>query len=89
MRTIYLKQIISINKFKFENFYILPLTSLINKVYNKKVEFNLVSLKYLHLNSDIFTDTIVTKLRNRKNRLLTVLKASSIRHLLLYKSATT
>lgn len=79
MRTIYLKQIISINKFKFENFYILPLTSLINKVYNKKVEFNLVSLKYFHLNSDIFTETIVTKLKNRNNRLLRVLKASLLK----------
>jgi hypothetical protein len=79
MRTIYLKQIISINKFKFEKFYILPLTSLINKVYNKKVEFNLVNLKYFHLNSDIFTETIVTKLKNRKNRLLRVLKASLLK----------
>lgn len=79
MRTIYLKQIISINKFKFEKFYILPLTSLINKVYNKKVEFNLVNLKYFHLNSDIFTETIVTKLKNRNNRLLRVLKASLLK----------
>ena len=81
MLTIYLRQIISINKFKFEKFYILPLISLINKVYNKKVEFNLVNLKYFHLNSDIFTETIVTKLKNRKNRLLRVLRAS----LLMFK----
>ena len=81
MLTIYLKQIISFNKFKFESFYILPFTRLINKIYNKKVEFNLVNLKYFHLNSHIFTDTIVTKLRNRKNRLLRVLKAS----LLMFK----
>lgn len=81
MLTIYLRQIISFNKFKFEKFYILPLTSLINKVYNKKVEFNLVNLKYFHLNSHIFTETIVTKLKNRKNRLLRVLKAS----LLMFK----
>ena len=81
MLTIYFKQILSVNKFKFENFYILRLTSLINKVYNKKVEFNLVNLKYFHLNSHIFTETIVTKLKNRKNRLLRVLKAS----LLMFK----
>ena len=81
MLTIYLKQIISFNKFKFENFYILPFINLINKVFNKNVEFNLVNLKYFHLNSHIFTETIVTKLRNRKNRLLRVLKAS----LLMFK----
>ena len=81
MLTIYLKQMISFNKFKFEKSYILPLTSLINKVYNKKVEFNLVNLKYFHLNSHILTETIVTKLKNRKNRLLTVLRGS----LLMFK----
>ena len=79
MLTIYLTQIISFNKFKFEKFYILPLTSLINKVYNKKVEFNLVNLKYFHLNSHIFTETIVTKLKDRNNRLLSVLDASLLK----------
>ncbi len=76
MLYLYLKQILSFNKSKFENTYLLPITSIIEKVYNKKVEFNLVNLKYLHLNSHIFTETIALKLRNRKNRLLKVLKAS-------------
>lgn len=76
MLFIYLKQIRSFNKFKFENTYLIPLKSLIEKVYSKKVEFNLVNLKYLHLNSDIFSGILALKLRNRKNRLLRVLKAS-------------
>ena len=76
MLYLYLKQIISFNKSKFENTYLLPLTNLVQKVFNKKVEFNLVNLKYIHLNSQIFTETIATKLRNRKNKLLRVLKAS-------------
>ena len=75
MLYLYLKQIISFNKSKFENTYLLPLTNLVEKVYNKKVEFNLVNLKYLHLNSHIFTETIATKLRTNK-KLLRVLKAS-------------
>lgn len=33
-----------------------------------------MSLKYLHLNSDIFSQSIAIKLKNRKNRLLRVLK---------------
>ena len=73
---IYLWQLISFNESKFEKKYLLPLTSLVTRVYNKKVEFNFVNLKYLYLNSYIFSDTLVTKLRNRKNRLLRVLKTS-------------
>ena len=69
-------QLISFNVSKFEKKYLLPLTSLVTRVYNKKVEFNLVNLKYLYLNSYIFSDTLVTKLKNRKNRLLTVLNTS-------------
>ena len=75
----YFKQIISFNKFKFENTYLLSLKSLIEKIYNKKVEFNLVNIKYLHLNSDIFSGILALKLRNRKNKLLRVLKASIIK----------
>ena len=81
MLYIYLLQLISFNESKFEKRYLLPLTTLVKKVYNKKVEFNLVNLKYLYLNSYIFSETLVTKLRNRKNRLLRVLKTS----LLMFK----
>lgn len=81
MLSIYLLQLISFNESKFEKNYLLPITSLVSKVYNKKVEFNLVNLKYLYLNSYIFSETLVTKLRNRKNRLLRVLKTS----LLMFK----
>lgn len=76
MLSIYLLQSVSFNQSKFEERYLLPLTSLIRRVYNKKVEFNLVNLKYIYLNSYIFSETLVTKIRNRKNRLLRVLKTS-------------
>ena len=72
----YYKQILFLNKSKFNNIYIVPLKNIISKIYNKKVEFNLINLKYYHLNSDIFTQILVTKLRNRKNRVLRVLKTS-------------
>nr|YP_005351166.1 ribosomal protein subunit 3 [Peltigera malacea]AEK48294.1 ribosomal protein subunit 3 [Peltigera malacea] len=71
-----LKQIIFVNKSKFNCNYLLPLSSLIAKIYKKKIEFNIVNLKYLYLNSYIFTETLVTKIKNRKNRVLRVLKAS-------------
>lgn len=73
---LYLKQIIFFNKSKFEKTYLLPLNDLIKNIYNKKVDFNLVNLKYYYLNSHIFTKIIVTKIRNKKNKLLSVLKNS-------------
>ena len=73
---IYHKQIIALNESKFDKTYLLPLTGLVRNVYNKKIEFNLVNLKYLYLNSYIFSETLVTKIRNKKNKLLKVLKAS-------------
>ena len=76
MLDITFSQLISFNESKFEKKYLLPLTSLVTRVYNKKVEFNLVNLKYLYLNSYIFSNTLVTKLKNRKNKLLRVLKTS-------------
>jgi hypothetical protein len=47
---------------------------LLGKIYNKNIELNLVNLKYLHLNSDIYSESIAIKLKKRKNKLLRVLK---------------
>ncbi len=74
--SVYFRQLISFNKSKFEERYLLPITGLVERAYNKRAEFNLVNLKYLYLNSYIFSETLVTKLRNRKNRLLRVLDTS-------------
>jgi hypothetical protein len=45
-------------------------------MYNKEVEFNVVELNRMHHNSDIFTQAIALKLKNRKNRLFRVLRSS-------------
>jgi Mitochondrial ribosomal protein (VAR1) len=76
MLFLYFKQIMFFNKAKFRNTYLVPLKILIQKIYNKKVEFNFISLKYYHLNNDIFLQIVAIKLRNRKNRILRVLKTS-------------
>lgn len=60
------RQIISFNKSKFEKTSLLPLINLIKNVYKKKVEFNLVNIKYLYLNSYIFSETLVTKIIKKK-----------------------
>jgi len=71
---LYYVKMLSLNNNKFKNWFILGLKRIISKIYQKKVEFNFVNLKYLHLNSDIFSESIAIKLRNRENRLLKVLK---------------
>lgn len=48
----------------------------IEKMYDKKVELNIVNLNRMHLNSDIFTQAVSLKLRNRDNKVYRVLKAS-------------
>jgi len=49
----------------------------VKKLYNKNnVEFNFVNLRKMHLNSDIYTQAVALKLRNRDNKLYRVLKSS-------------
>jgi hypothetical protein len=78
MLYLYYNQMLSLNNYKFNKSFIsnkgLGLVSLISKIYNKKVEFNIVNLKSSHLNSDIYSDSISTKLNDRKKRVLRVLK---------------
>lgn len=70
------RQIISFNKSLFEKTSLLPIIKLIKNVYKKKVEFNLVDIKYLYLNSYIFSETLVAKIIKRKHKLKNILNAS-------------
>jgi hypothetical protein len=82
VRTYYLsgltrfKYLLKFNNVKFTKPFMFELTRLVQCIYNKKVEFNIVNLKKMHLNSDIFTQAVSLKLRNRDNRLYRVLKSS-------------
>jgi hypothetical protein len=70
-----LQYLLKFNSVKFEKPFILKLTRIVEELYNKKVEFNIVNLKKVYLNSDIFTQAIVLKLKN-KYRLWNVFKSS-------------
>lgn len=60
-----------INTFKFEEIYFLPkLTNLLVKILNKKIEYNIVNLKSLVFNTDIFTKALTLKLRKKKFSLM-------------------
>jgi hypothetical protein len=73
----YYKILLNINNAKFKDFFLNKLTPLISKIYNnKEIQFNIVNLKTLYLNSDIFTQIIALKLKNRDNRLLRVLRSA-------------
>lgn len=63
----YYKQILYINKAKFENTYLQGLISLIRNIFNKNVEFNIINLKYFYFNSKIFTQPLELKLKKKRN----------------------
>lgn len=65
-----------LNRNKFRNGFINKLLELVEEIYGKKVEFNIVKLKKLHLNSDLYTQAVAFKLKDRNNRLHRVLKSS-------------
>lgn len=71
-------RLISFNKSKFNHFVLnlrnLGLTSLLEKIYGKKVVIKLVDLKSIHLNSDVFSSAVALKLRDRQNKAVRVLR---------------
>ena len=72
----YENKILLLNSYRYKDFFLLQIKSFISKIYNKNIEFKIINLKKLSLNSDIFTQAIVKKLKNRKNALLNVLNKS-------------
>ena len=61
------KQILYINKAKFDNSYLQGLINLIKKIYNKNIEFNIINLKYFYFNSSIYTQPLELKLKKKRN----------------------
>jgi hypothetical protein len=50
------------------------INSIIEKIYNKIAEIKLVELKSIDLNSDVFSLAVALKLRDRKNKAVSVLR---------------
>src|SRR5271168_3622533 len=59
--------LLKLNKMKFSHQFIENLKGLVQNIYNKSIVFNIVNLRKMHLNSDIFTQAVSLKLRNRDN----------------------
>ena len=52
----------------------LIIKSFLNKLYNKKIEINIIKLKYLYLDGNILTLVVANKLKDRKRRVLKVIR---------------
>lgn len=63
-----LKLRLSLNKYKFEDNFLLKLSQLISKYYGKEVEFNIVNLKSLGHNTEIFTEVLTLKLKKDRSK---------------------
>jgi len=59
---------------KSNNLYLSRLIYILKKRYQKTISLNIVDLKYLYLDSYIMASAITTKLKDRKKRVLRVLK---------------
>jgi len=59
---------------KSNNTYLSRLNHILMKRYLKRISLNIVDLKYLYLDSNIMASAITTKLKDRKKRVLRVLK---------------
>jgi hypothetical protein len=57
---------LSLNKYKFEDKLLYKLNQYISKYYGKKVEFNIVNIKSIAYNADIFTQILTTKVRKER-----------------------
>lgn len=67
---LFYKQLLYINESKFHYTYLQILNSDIQNIYNKKVEFNLINLKYHYLNCDILSESLTLKITRNRRKLL-------------------
>lgn len=58
---------LSLNRYKLEEQFLYKLSQLISKYYGKKVEFNIVNLKSIAYNGDIFTEILTSKIKKEKS----------------------
>jgi hypothetical protein len=60
----------SLNEYKFNKYMLLPiLTNFLNKITGKKIEYNIINLKSIAYNSDIFTNTLALRIEKSKAKI--------------------
>jgi len=57
----------SLNQYKFNNQILLPkLSNILNKIIGKKIEYNIINLKSIAYNTDLFTQALALKLKKKR-----------------------
>lgn len=56
---------LNLNKYKFEEKFLFRLSNIISKIYSKQIEFNIVNLKNIVFNVDLFTEISTLKIKKR------------------------
>lgn len=57
----------SLNQYKFNKLIFLPvLSNILNKIIGKKIEYNIINLKSVAYNTDLFTNALALKLRKKR-----------------------
>nr|YP_010564199.1 hypothetical protein OYW92_mgp41 [Epichloe bromicola]UYX62183.1 hypothetical protein [Epichloe bromicola] len=57
----------SLNQYKFNNQILLPkLSNILNKIIGKKIEYNIINLKSIAYNTDLFTHALALKLKKTR-----------------------
>jgi hypothetical protein len=67
---IYYKQLIYINKSKFNYTYLQYIKNKLQALFSKNIEFNFINLKYFYLNSNILSESILLKIRKNRRKLM-------------------
>ena len=70
MKYVYFKQLVYINKSKFNYTYLQYLKNYLQVLFNKNVEFNFINLKNFYLNSDILSESFLLKIKRNRGKLL-------------------
>ena len=73
---LFYKQMILFNRLKFKDGFLMPIKWFLQKIYKKEIDLNLVSLKNFYYDSSILAQIVTSKIRNRKNKPLKVVKTS-------------
>jgi hypothetical protein len=63
-----------LNVFKYNNLNLINVKNIIYKIFNKKVNINIIDMKYLYLDNSNLIQAITRKLNDRKKKVLKVLK---------------
>lgn len=64
---------LNLNKYKFEDKLLYGLSNIIRKLYNKEIEFNIVNLKNIVFNTDLFTQISTLKIKKRNAKVVRIM----------------